>query len=367
MRLLKKFKWLQPKLKNAGVMSGILIVAIFTTSVTAQSSQQGFWFEAESGTLSNATLAADTSASGNNAVRFGAGEPAAALKGWQLTPTNTGLAPHGLSCDSLAAYAGSSKPAAGTVITEKRISSSMDLSNGNITIERSCIRPTGGGANALLTTTDFNQCCSPTTGVVTIRDSEINGSLLTAQTAAFQCAFGGVGILERNYIHGMGSGICFFNTGNTLDARAEGNYVHQLRAWGNASGTGSHNEAFTIRDFPTNSNPNRRLAVRNNRLDSSSGNDTGAFFIQTYAGDIDQVLVEGNLLEGGGYQLILEAGFGNIYGTNLAAINNRFSGTGWGPGYSDGKELNYSWSQWSENYRNDPSKPDNKGQAVPKL
>ena len=45
------------------------------------------------------------------------------------------------------------------------------------------------------------------------------------------------------------------------------------------------------------------------------------------------------LVEGGGYQLILESGFGNEYGRAMSAINNRFSGTGYGAGYVDGKGL----------------------------
>ena len=279
--------------------------------------------------------------------------PAPTYAGWELDASKTGLAPKGLSCGALPLYGGSSKPTAGTTISEKRIATTLDLSSGNITIEKSCIQPTSvGGGLPLITTTDYNNCpseCALTPTTVTIRDSEIDGSLMSASDIAQACAFLGIGNIERNYIHGMGSGICMFNTGSTLNAVIQGNYVHQLRAFG-----GSHNEAFTIRDFPTNTNPSRFMNILNNRFDSSSGNDTGAAFLQTYGGDINNILFEGNLFEGFGYQLGLEAGFGNIYGTSLRVNNNRFTGTGYGVGYVIDAGLGYGWSQWTNNYIYNP-------------
>lgn len=299
----------------------------------------------------------------------GQGGTGKVLPGWELEAGLTGLARVGLSCAGLAPYAGPKKPPAGTVISERRVEAALDLSAGDITIERSCIRPTtiGHGLH-LVTTTDNDHCtkdgCAPTTGVVTIRDSEIDGSQIALEDAAYACAFIGVGVLLRNDIHGMGSGICFFNTGHTLDAIAEGNLVHALRASGDPAGSGSHNEALTIRDFDRSQAPSRRARVRYNRLDCQTGNDTGALFIQTYGGDIDGVTLEGNLLSGGGYQLILEAGFGHVYGEDMGAMNNRFSGTGYGPGYADGKGLGYGFSVWEDNAIDDPSKPDHKGKPL---
>ena len=282
--------------------------------------------------------------------------------GWELDASRTGLAPKGLSCSSLPLYNGSGKPLAGTVISEKRIATTLDLSNGNITIEKSCIQPTSVGAGLpLVTTTDYNNCpsgCALTPTTVTIRDSEIDGSLMSASSIAQACAFLGIGNIERNYIHGMGSGICMFNTGSTLSATIQGNYVHQLRAFGD-----SHNEAFTIRDFPTNTNPGRFMNILNNRFDASSGNDTGAAFLQTYGDDINNILFEGNLFEGQGYQLGLEASHGNIYGTSMRVNNNRFTGTGYGVGYVADAGLGYGWSQWTNNYIYNPGAVN--GQGVP--
>lgn len=312
-----------------------------------------------------AVTLADASASGGSAVRFTNQVQAGELKGWELTPTNIGLAPHGLSCSTLPPYTGSDSPPAGTVISEKRINTNLFLIHGAITITKSCIRPTGSGPHGLISTWDPNNCpssCATAKGQVTITDSEIDGSLVPTQQIAYTGAFMGVGILERNYFHDIGSGIAFFNSGNTYTASAVNNYVHGLRGYGNPATTGSHNEAATVRDHAPGPG-NRQLTFRGNYLTSDSGNDTGALFLQPYGGFINNVMIENNLLAGGGYQLILEGNY-NGYGNNVRAINNRFSGTGFGPGYRSGGP---GWAAWSENYRNDPTKTDNKGAVVPAL
>lgn len=292
--------------------------------------------------------------------------PSGTLFGWQLTAQNTGLAPHGLSCNGLPVYSGPSKPSSGTVISQKRIEMPLDLSNGNITIEKSCVIPTSVGTGLpILTTTDYNNCnpdCAVAPNPVTIRDSEISGTQLGAEESAFATGFLGVGSLYRNYIHGMGSGIGIVNSGTQFSVTVESNYVTGLTAFGDPGTTGNHSDAFTIRDFVTTSNPNRRANIKNNRFDCNSGNDTGAFFIQqTWNDNIDYVTVEGNLLEGQGYQLSLE---GNTYGTHMVAVNNRFSGTGYGAATVAGSGP--GWATWSDNYINNPSVSSNQGAVVPK-
>lgn len=292
------------------------------------------------------------------------------LRGWQLTPANTGLAAIGRhTCDSLPRYTGNARVPAGARLADLRFETPLDLSAGDIVIERSCFRPASlSEGTAVLTTTDYARCvdddCPPAKGRVEIRDSEISGALVSQRRIARSCAFLGVGILERNYIHDTGSGICFYNTGAQYDAVADGNYVHRLRSYG-SGGDASHNSAATVRDFPTGVNPLRRMLIRNNRLDIRSGNDTGALFFQT-AADIDQVRIEGNLFEGEGYQLILESRWGHRYGRALSVVDNRFSVTGYGYGYvyDEDARLGYGWSVWTDNYRNDPARPDHRGDAL---
>lgn len=280
--------------------------------------------------------------------------------GWQLSTTNTGLARLGLQCGSLPAYTGPTRPAAGTVISKVRFTSPIILSAGNIIIEQSCMQPTTAWQGLpLMSTTDNNTgAIAPST--VTIRDSEIDGSKLSAYDAAMTTGFIGIANLQRNYIHDVGSGIGLMNTGKSLNSIVEGNYIRGLRAYGDGATTGNHSDAFTVRDFDAKTTPGRTLVVRNNRFNCDSANATGAFFVQTYSGNIQNLTLQNNLLEGGGYQLGLESGFGNTY-SNLSASNNRFTGTGWGAAYVQGGP---GWASWTENYLNDATAQNDIGTPV---
>ncbi len=282
------------------------------------------------------------------------------LMGWELTKDNTGLAALGLSCDVLPVYRGPDRPEAGTVIHRRRITSPLILAAGDITISESCVRPTTVWQGLPLLSTTDNDTGEITPFRVTIRDSDFDGSLLSERDAAFTLAFVGIADLYRNYVHDLGSGLALMNTGQTLGAVVEGNFVTALVAHGDAATGGNHSDGFTVRDFDTSTAPSRTLVVRRNRFDCSSGNDTGAFFVQTYAGDIDNLTVTGNLLEGLGYQLGLNADFGNSY-RGVRAIDNRFDGRGYGPAYVQGGA---GWDVWRENYLNNPGGPGNRGEIV---
>lgn len=292
------------------------------------------------------------------------------LKGWELNESNAGLAGVGLSCAELPRYTGDEKVPAGATITGKRIETTLDLSAGNITVERSCIRPRAVSRGLpLVSTADYNRCdangCAPPPAPVTLRDCEIDGSLVDNFTVAYSLGFGGIGSVERCYIHDVGSGIGVNGRGTPFDTFIAGNYITRLRAWGQSGGTGSHNDGLTVREFPTSTKPDRQAVIKNNRVNASSGNDTGALFIQPNDAPIDNVLVAGNLLEGNGYQLGLEAANGFTYGRSMRAVDNRFSGTDYGPAYVDSKGLGYGWSEWQDNHINDPAKSDNRGQPIP--
>lgn len=284
-------------------------------------------------------------------------------RGWMLTTVNIGLAPHGLDCNTLPLYQGSGKPAAGTIIREVRVTTPLDLSNGNILIERACIRPASVGSHHayLVTTTicEGGECRAPAVGDVVIRDSEIDGSALPAKDIAGSCAFLGVGTLERNLMHGMGSGICFFETGPKHSARATQNYVRGLRSWGDPSKPdGSHNEAATVRDF--RDAPGRKVEFINNRLDCSGGNETGALFLQPTWLPIHNVTIQGNLLEGGGWNLYLESTKNASYG-KVSATNNRFLPTGWG---AVANPSGPGFTSWQDNFLYDPLAEDGRGERV---
>jgi len=289
--------------------------------------------------------------------------PSTTLMGWQVTPQNVGLAPLGMTCDSLPVYTGPDKPANGAVISGQLVAKSLDLSAGGITIEKSCVRPTSVGRGMpTLTTTDYNGNLLPGADLVTIRDSEIDGSRLTAELSAWTAGFVGIANLQRNYIHHIGTGVNLMNTGTSLDALVENNYITDMTAWGDPATNGNHSDGFTIRDFTDAQRADRQVTVRNNRIDCSNGDScTGAFFIQAYSGRIDNLTLTGNLLEGVGYTLGLE--WKNAGYSNVAATNNRFVSTGWGPVYYDGGP---GFSQWTDNYRYDSAATDGKGAVVGK-
>jgi len=361
------------KSRGTGIARSAVLVAVFAclgffALQPTRAATYATTVEAENGTTSgNASTISDTNASGGNAVKFGTSTtpPPGELYGWQLTSTNTGLAPHGLSCASLPVYTGPTKPAAGTVISQKRITVEIDASNGNITIDKSCIQSTTASSGFGLVNT-FNPNTSPETAapaMVTVTDSEFDGSAAPLADAAGACGFRGGGTVLRSYFHNIGNGVCYTVTGLQLDIKAEGNYVTALTGYGDPATTGTHNEAMTVRGFDTSQNPNRRAVVRNNRFNCAEpANCSGAFFIQTFDAAIDQLTVEGNLLEGDNYRLTLSLN-GNSFGTHLYATNNRFTyNAQYGPANADS---GVSWTTWSENYFNDPTKTGNKGTAIP--
>jgi hypothetical protein len=194
-------------------------------------------------------------------------------------------------------------------------------------------------------------------GPVTIMDSDIDGSLVNDTMIYADAAVRGVANLYRNNIFGSGTGIAVFGSSAMPNVVIEGNYVHDLRAgmYGNPAQQ-SHNESATIRSFNGNS-----LVFRNNRLISKSGSDSGALFIQAWAGPIKNVSVEGNYLDSFGWDLPLEAN-ANGY-SNMSANNNRFGKSGYGAGYVTGGS---GWAQWTNNYWYDATKTDAIGAAVSK-
>ena len=122
------------------------------------------------------------------------------------------------------------------------------------------------------------------------------------------------------------------------------------------AGNGSHNESATVRVFAGNS-----CIFRNNRFVCVTGSDSGAIFMQAYSGFYNHVLIQGNLLYTGNYDLVL-MGYGeNTYGNDIRARNNRFVKYGYGPVWvSSGP----GFAEWTENYYDDPSDPDHKGTII---
>jgi hypothetical protein len=327
-------------------LSGLSCGTTFTFAVDA--------FDASGARSSKSSLAASTSACDS--------EPpppppsTGALKGWELTPNNIGLAPHGLSCASLPIYSGPSVLPAGTTISGKRITVPLDVSAGGILIEKSCIKPTSAGPGLI-------EGYYPL-GDITIRDSEFDGSLVPPDALETACAFTGGGNLLRNYIHDVGSGICMVSSTNTRDQGSipntiliMNNYVHKLFHY-----TDAHHEAATVRDFVKNADNSRSMRWVGNFLNSDSQFVSGGLFIQPTFEPIHNVTMVDNVFAGEGFNLWLQQSGCCTY-SNMRAINNRFkAGTRewYGPLYTDGP----GWAEYHDNHLYDASQPDARGAVV---
>ncbi|MBN2403120.1 MAG: hypothetical protein JXN64_12060 [Spirochaetes bacterium] len=271
------------------------------------------------------------------------------LKGWELNETNTGLkgdysklTEFNVSLGKLASSGGPLYLPAGIKISDKILRYQLFLDAGGITIERCLIRPVGVGKGMPLVTA----------GNAIIRDSEIDGSLIPDERIVYSIAYSGHGIIERCNIHHAATGIFINNTGSKISV-AQGNFIHNLR-WISPA----HMDGITVRR-----SDGKGLIIRNNRsiCDSVRGS-TGALFIQPYQGFIDNVLIEGNLLEGYGYNLYLEYR-GHRYGSNIRVINNRFNAYS-GSARTVGVDGGPGWHEWSENYIYKKDASDGRGKAV---
>ncbi|MCP3390676.1 right-handed parallel beta-helix repeat-containing protein [Bradyrhizobium sp. CCGB12] len=132
-----------------------------------------------------------------------------------------------------------------------------------------------------------------------------------------QC-IAGQGSFLRNNIRNCADGIAV--GGN--DTLIEGNYIHDMR--GTAA---SHFDGIQADGNFSH------LTIRHNTI-INDNIQTSAIMVDNYAGPIDDVLIENNLLIGGGYTVYLnEIGKGQLGGgpvTNVTFINNQLAGWHWG-------------------------------------
>jgi hypothetical protein len=306
------------------------------------------------------TLNCGSCSSGYNCVSGNCVLNGTSLFGWQLNENNTGLARLGINKLTLSNYTGSASPAAGTVISDRRIEFQLDLSAGNITIQRCWIYPhyVNPGMPIIYGREDTGNYANPSN---VIKDSELDGSNITVDGAISTSPgiWAGNIIIDSCSIHDMGAGVALEGNKTVV---MKNTYIYHLRDGQYSPGQWSHTDGFTIRSF---SGPIANIT--NNRIVAYNNHCTGAAFFQaTWAGSpFNNITLNGNLFEGNGYNLILEWGNGG-YGTNLQVINNRFNSSGYG-GYGIGYVTGGpGWSVWTNNYLNSPGQVDNQGAVVNK-
>ena len=141
-------------------------------------------------------------------------------------------------------------------------------------------------------------------------------------------------------VHGWGKGF-----GLVKDVTIKNSWVYDIIVYGDPANGGSHNEAIL-------SLGGSNLVVTNNRLDAGDApNVSASLALYSQMAAFNNVLVQGNLFDGGGY--CVYAGLGGSYGaSNTRFIDNTFGDKydkkcgGYGPAiaYSTG-----NGNQWTGN------------------
>lgn len=149
----------------------------------------------------------------------------------------------------------------------------------------------------------------PGTGV-TIRDCTIDG---TGTGNEGSIAINGTGTFLRNNIFNVENG---FAAGS--DTLIQDNYVHDLLASG-----APHYDGIQI------DGGQRNVVIRHNTI-INSHNQTSAVMIDNWAGAVSNIVVDNNLLVGGGYTIYVDAQFNNNPITGVVITNNRMGSGGFG-------------------------------------
>ena len=186
----------------------------------------------------------------------------------------------------------------GEVVDGKDVSGCLTITAGNVTLRRFRVR---GCAREPVISVGYGL-----TGVV-IEDCEIDGGRLNPNASAV--GYEGYTI-RRCDIHGTGSGLHMTN-----NVVIEDNWVHDLY-----EGADSHNDAVLT-------NGGRNLVVRHNTLENPH---TQTAVVALY-GDVEpvvDVVIEDNLLEGGGYTVYGGSVAGKPHSAGASGI--RFTGNRFG-------------------------------------
>jgi hypothetical protein len=179
----------------------------------------------------------------------------------------------------------------GAVIDAKDIHGCLSIRADRVTVKRSRIRCAG---DYVVRTAD------DVTGVV-LQDVEIDGT-----GSAATIAIGVTGYtLRRADVHGVGDGPRMGD--NTV---VEDSWIHGL-----VEGGGSHNDGIQ-------STGGHHLVIRGNRIENPK-RQTSCILIGADLGDISDVLVTGNLLNGGNYTVYAGADPGHT-ASNIRVTGNRF-------------------------------------------
>lgn len=271
--------------------------------------------------------------------------PESSLKGWQITKNNTGLCGNYSNLTQLdptkVGYISNNTlyiNIPNITISDKIIEYPIVIEVSNVTIRHCLIIP----ANSLSQGVPIIQV-----GDATVSDSDIDCTLVPLDVYGACIAVSGENcIIERCNIRGGGTGLSIQNTSDLKISVAQGNHIYDLQTYNHPVMGTNHIDGVTIRI-----SNGLGVIVRNNNIQIEAQNPsdaTGPLFIQALQGHIDNVLTEGNLLQGYGYAIGLDYN-AHGYGHNMQTKNNRidsWNGSNWAAAISGGP----GWHIWIDNY-----------------
>jgi len=195
---------------------------------------------------------------------------------------------------------------AGTVINALDIDGDVVVRASNVTIRNSRIsgRVDNGDQNA------YKNTVIQRSEVIGPYDAKADQGIAGVGFTGYTC--------DGCNVRGWGKGF-----GMSADVTIKNSWVHDIVVFGDPANGGSHNEAIL-------SLGGTNLTILNNRLDAGDApNASASLALYSQWEAYKNVLVQGNLFDGGGY--CLYAGLGGSYGaSNTKFINNTF-GTKYSP------------------------------------
>jgi hypothetical protein len=185
------------------------------------------------------------------------------------------------------------------VVEGLEIIGSIFVEATNVTIRNSRIVPEAGAAAISIT---------PTSTGFSLIDSEIIGDGKTQNGAS------GFGTFLRNNIHGFENGLNLSGPSLVTD-----NYIHRM-----AGSPEAHFDGIEI-------NSGSGIIIRHNTVINDQG-QTSAVMLDNWAGGLSDIVVDDNLLIGGGYTLYLDGRFGGgaVDEPSIQITNNRIGKGSWG-------------------------------------
>ncbi|MGE3619854.1 MAG: malectin domain-containing carbohydrate-binding protein [Acidimicrobiia bacterium] len=190
----------------------------------------------------------------------------------------------------------------GQVIQNLDINGSIQVRHNNVTIRNVRVRNSGGEAIAI----------NPANSGTVIEDCELDG---TGDTGAAPAVVHARYTIRRCDIHHFGEG-----PRANGDVVIEDNYIHDFVDY---EYLGAHQDGIQ-----TTSGSN--IVIRNNTIIIDVENANAAIMIGTAQGAVNNVVIDGNLLGGGGYTVYGGAAAGYpANATNVRITNNRFSTAIW--------------------------------------